>query len=93
MALSAASIEGLWVSCKDALFLRRLEKMDSTTGGRAVYTVAISRPPHLYLGAAAVRGQCDHPIEPSYMWLHFDSFGGKQMLLCPLSQCFLVMGR
>lgn len=57
MALSAASIEGLWVSCKDALFLWRLEKMDSTTGGRTVYTVAISRPTHLYLGAAEVRGQ------------------------------------
>lgn len=62
MAWSAASPEGLWVFCKDALLLRRLEKMDSTTGGRAVHTVAVSRPTHLYLGAAKVRGQWDHLV-------------------------------
>lgn len=34
--------------------------MDSTAGGGAVYTVAIGRPAHLYLGAAEVSGQWDH---------------------------------
>lgn len=76
MALSAARIEGLWLPCKDALFLRRLEKVDSTTGGRAVYTVAVSRPTRLYLGAAAVRGRCNHFC---YMLLHFESFGEKNL--------------
>lgn len=62
--------------------------MDSTTGGRAVYTVANSRPSHLYLGAAEVRGQCDHLIEFAYMLLHFDSCGGekkKSQFFPPLS--------
>lgn len=75
------------MSCRDALFLRRLEKMDSTTGGRAVYTVAISRITHLYLGVAEVRGQCEHLIELGYILLHFDSFGEKHATL-PSSQCF-----
>lgn len=69
MDLSAARGQGLTGSCKDALFLRELEKMDSTTGGRAVYTVAISGPTHLYLGAAEVRGQCDHLPELFYVLL------------------------
>lgn len=63
MPVSAASIEGLWVCGRDALLLRRLEKMDPTAGGRAVYSAAISRLARLYLGAAEGRGQCDHVIE------------------------------
>lgn len=44
--------------------------MDSTAGGGAVYTVAVSRPAHLYLGAAEVSGQWDHLMELLYM-LHY----------------------
>lgn len=67
--------------------------MDSTTGGRAVYTVANSRPSHLYLGAAEVRGQCDHLIEFGYMLLHFDSYGGEKNAILSATQCFLAMCR
>lgn len=63
--------------------------MDSTTGRRAVYTVANSRPSHLHLGAAEVRGQCDHLIEFGYMLLHFDSYGGEKMLFFPPLSVFL----
>lgn len=44
-------------SSQDALFLWELEKVDSATGRRPVYTVAISRPTLLYLGAPKVTGQ------------------------------------
>lgn len=46
--------------------------MDSTAGGGAVYTVAISRPAHLYLGVAEVSGQWDHLMELVYMLHYFD---------------------
>ncbi|TNM85817.1 hypothetical protein fugu_008088 [Takifugu bimaculatus] len=46
--------------------------MDSTAGGGAVYTVAFSRPAHLYLGAAEVSGQWDHLMELVYMLHYFD---------------------
>lgn len=48
--------------------------MDSAAGGGAVYTVAISRLTHLYLGAAEVSGQWDHLF---ILLLYFDVTFGR----------------
>lgn len=67
--------------------------MDSAAGGGAVYTVAISRPTRLYLGAAEVSGQWDHLF---ILMLYFDltfGTGGKWILKFGEHVFFSLVGR
>lgn len=68
--------------------------MDSTAGGGAVYTVAVSRPAHLYLGAAEVSGQWDHLMELLFMLHYLDlkflTFEFSSVKMWFLSTCWQV---
>lgn len=62
-------------SRRHALFLRGLEKMDSTFGGRAVHTAAPSRATLLHLGAAEVGGKITQLIQLRGRFLPIDPCG------------------